>query len=186
MPGQQHQQQLRGIKQPSGSVQYLPRSKDEDMTSGEAHEGVNSAALTPPNSSDDQQSQAKEMEKIIFDTGIQEFILKAADFWTDDPGATGDILNDLTYKLGGLVTLIGNPIIHYLQIDSQTTEKYLSVKLSDEHSKNYLFDLAFNKPTEATIPDANDKSSEMAHNNGDKDLGNSDRKTDLQIAENRG
>ncbi|KAG9071858.1 hypothetical protein KI688_006075 [Linnemannia hyalina] len=159
MPGHQHQQQLRGIKQPSGSVLYLPRSEDEDMTSGETHKDVKSAALTP-NSTEDQQPQAKEMEKIIFDTGIQELILKAADFWTDDPGATGDILNDLAYKLGGLVTLIGKPII------------------------------------QATIPGVNDKGSEMAHDNGDKDLGNSNRKTtkparlelyiDFQIAENRG
>ncbi|KAG9069662.1 hypothetical protein KI688_008984 [Linnemannia hyalina] len=75
---------------------------------------------------DELQPQTKEMEKIIFDNGIQEFILKAADFSTDD------IINDLAYKLGGLVTLIGKLNIRYLQIGSHTTKKYLSVKLSDE------------------------------------------------------
>ncbi|KAG9070335.1 hypothetical protein KI688_009672 [Linnemannia hyalina] len=115
MPRHQHQDQLRGIKQPSGSIQYLPRSEDKDMTSGETYEDVNSAAINP-NSMDDQQPQGKEMDKIIFDTGVQEFILRAANFWTDDLGGAGDIINDLAYKLRGLLTLIGKPITRYLHI----------------------------------------------------------------------
>ncbi|KAF9118393.1 hypothetical protein BGX30_004595 [Mortierella sp. GBA39] len=164
MPGYQHQHQANGIKQPSGSIQYLPRSQVEDMTSEETHKDANSAAPTP-SSMDDQQPQTKEIEKIIFDTGIQEFILKHT-----IAIPTGDITNDLAYKLEGLVTLIGKSTVRYLQIGSHITERYLSVKLSDEQSKNYLLNLAFNEPTKTTTLGANSLGSEKALDNGDKDL----------------
>ncbi|KAF9147182.1 hypothetical protein BG015_011219 [Linnemannia schmuckeri] len=155
MPGP-HQQQRRGNSQSSGSVQYLPRSEDTDMVTKDASTDDNSATAVPDNT-DNQQQQSKEMEKIIFDAGIQEFILKASDFSTKDRGATGDPLNDLTYKLEGKVTLVGRPSIRHLQINSSTTEKYLSVKLSDEPSKEYLLNLLFSKDTTVTTPGQPDK-----------------------------
>ncbi|KAF9538228.1 hypothetical protein EC957_007083, partial [Mortierella hygrophila] len=113
------------ITQPIGRVQYLPRSEDENNTSGETHED---AELTS-NSMDDQQPQTKEIEKKSSSTpASRRSSSRLLIFWTDDPGTTGNITNGLAYKLGGLVTFIGkNLLFRFLQIDSRTTEKYLSV-----------------------------------------------------------
>jgi len=178
MQGTHDQHQRRGNNQASGSVQYVPRSEDTDMSFKGTNTNENSAAVAVSDNTNTQQQQPKETEKIAFNVGMQEFILKASDFTTKDKGATGDPLNDLTYKLEGKVTLLGRPSIRYLQIKSPETEKYLSVKLSDERSKKYLLNLLFSKDIVVTTPGEPDKTVTVTTR--------FEPYEDHQVAENRG
>jgi len=143
MTGQhQHPQHHRANKPSTGGFQLLPfNGGDVDMLHGDGGDNGTQATETPNNLAE----PTKELTEFSIDTGIQEFVIKESEY---NAGRTvKDPVNSLLYDLTGQVTIIGKPTIRYLQVDSNKTERYLSVKLSDERSKTHLLALAYKNST---------------------------------------
>ncbi|KAG0272022.1 hypothetical protein BGZ97_011099, partial [Linnemannia gamsii] len=143
MTGQhQHPQHHRANKPSTGGFQLLPlNGGDVDMSHGDSGDNGTQATETSTNLA----KPTKELTEFSIDTGIQEFVIKESEYKAGRK--ITNPVNDLLYELNGKVTIIGKPTIRYLQVGSNKTEKYLSVKLSDERSKAYLLELGYKNPT---------------------------------------
>ncbi|KAF9116112.1 hypothetical protein BGW39_002820 [Mortierella sp. 14UC] len=143
MTGQHQQPQQYQTNKPStGGFQLLPlNGGDVDMLQGDSGDNSTQVTETPTNLAE----PTKELTEFSIDAGIQEFIIKESEY--NAGRAVKDPVNSLLYDLTGQVTIIGKPTIRYLQVGSNKTERYLSVKLSDERSKTHLLALAYKNST---------------------------------------
>ncbi|KAK3804689.1 MAG: hypothetical protein JOS17DRAFT_781629 [Linnemannia elongata] len=172
---QQHPQQHRANKPSTGGFQLLPiNSGDVDMLHGDGGDNITQATETPTNTAE----LTKELTEFSIDTGIQEFVIKESEYSVGR--AVKDPVNSLLYDLTGQVTIIGKPSIRYLQVDSNKTERYLSVKLSDERSKAHLLALAYKNPATDNDGQATENTQE------ERPPARFTLYTDTMAAENRG
>jgi hypothetical protein len=143
MTGQyQHSQHFRANRPSTGGFQLLPPDGgDVDMLHRDGADNNTQATET----SDNHEEPTKELTEFNIETGIQEFVIKESEY--NAGKAIKDPVNSLLYGLTGQVTIIGKPAIRYLQVDSDKTERFLSVKLSDERSKAHLLALGYRRLT---------------------------------------
>ncbi|KAF9081552.1 hypothetical protein BGX29_004428, partial [Mortierella sp. GBA35] len=136
---------LHGTTQPKTGMQYVPRNQQGDDVDMRQRDPSGTSTTEPNEDEDNNKQPERDIEPVTIDNNIQEFVLKESDLVCE---GSGNKINRLTYLLSGEVVLVRKPIIRHLQINSNQTERYLSVQLNDDRSKEYLLNLAFN-----TVPE---------------------------------
>jgi hypothetical protein len=152
----EHQKQ----PQQSSSFLYKPLVEDTDM------QPVNRADNSAPDNEESTRSPQpdKEVERLVLDSDTQQFIIKADDFMPDpETRITGNSVTDLKTQLSRKIMILGKPTVLYLQINGNTTEKYLSIQLNDKDSKTYLLNHVY--PKEISVTDENGESKTVTQYN---------------------
>jgi len=149
---------LHGITQPKTGMQYVPRNQQGDDVDMRQRDPSGTSTTEPNEDEDNNKQPERDIEPVTIDNNIQEFVLKESDLVCE---GSGNKINRLTYLLSGEVVLVRKPIIRHLQINSNQTERYLSVQLNDDRSKEYLLNLAFNTVPEQDT-DANQEKPKIA------------------------